>query len=65
MNNGPIYHMVLEEQKFTYEEARRKCMEKGGFLPAPKNEQENNFMRSLSREDFWLGITDTFDEGKC
>ena len=33
----------------------RICANNGGFLPEPRSEQENNFLRELTNLAFWLG----------
>ena len=33
----------------------RICANNGGFLPEPRSEQENNFLREFTNLAFWLG----------
>ena len=44
-------------------ESKTICAEKGGYLPEPKDELENNFLDSLTSTTFYLGMTDSAVEG--
>ena len=39
----------------TYNESREICTDNGGFLPEPRNENEDKFLKDFQKERFWLG----------
>ena len=63
MSTG-IEYLVLETDDLVYEDNKQACQGLGGFLPEPRNEQENQFLDSLGADTFVLGITDKLVEGQ-
>ena len=63
MSTG-IEYLVLETDDLVYEDNKQACQGLGGFLPEPRNEQENQFLDSLGADTFVLGITDIDVEGQ-
>ena len=56
-------YMVLNTHDLVYDDLQQWCSEYGGFLPEPKDEQENQFLDSLDTDMFALGMTDRKEEG--
>ncbi|XP_078315023.1 salivary C-type lectin 2-like [Crassostrea virginica] len=63
--DNSIYIVGLTKEIWT--DAQNICLNKGAKLVVIQNEQENEFIRSLSRdigETVWIGGTDSTEEGR-
>ena len=57
-------YIVLETSTLHHEMNQETCVKKGGYLPEPRDEQENLFLDSLGADTFVLGINDKAVEGQ-
>ena len=57
-------YLVLDIHDLVYDHLQQVCQDHGGFLPEPKDEQENQFLDSLNTDMFTLGMTDRKVEGQ-
>ena len=51
---GKQYRVVRYEFP-NHTESQRICAENGGFLPEPRSQEENEFLRDFTINTFWLG----------
>ena len=56
-------YLVLDTSTFAHEVNKAECQQHDGFLPEPRNEQENEFLNGLNTQMFPLGINDSETEG--
>lgn len=58
---------LLFREKLTWQQAVDRCMQLGGQLACPTNEEQNVFLTKLANEasikTIWIGTTDQFKEG--
>ena len=60
-------YLVLDSTNEGFATIRQQCNNFGGFLPEPKDELENNYLDSLTKDVsdmFYLGLRDQRDEGQ-
>ena len=57
-------YLVLDTNHLAHDDLQQECHNLGGFLPEPRNEQENTFLDSLGVDTFVLGMTDRDVEGQ-
>ena len=55
---------MLDTDDLVYDVNQQVCHNHGGFLPEPRDEQENQFLYDLSTKTFTLGMTDRDVEGQ-
>ena len=56
-------YLKLNTGHFKHDDIQKKCYDHGGFLPEPRDEQENDFFDSLDSKPFALGMSDRDSEG--
>ena len=57
-------YLVLDTDDLVYDVIQQVCHNHGGFLPEPREEEENSFLDSLDTDTFALGMTDRKVEGQ-
>ena len=57
-------YLVLDTYTLSHDDLQHICDTHGGFLPEPRGEADNQFLNSLATDSFFLGMTDTADEGQ-
>ena len=57
-------YLVLDTDDLVHDVIQQRCHSYGGFLPEPRNEQENKFIHDLATGAFMLGMTDKQTEGR-
>ena len=56
--------MVQDIDDLVHDHNQQVCHNLGGFLPEPRDEQENTFLDSLGTSAFLLGMSDRGQEGQ-
>ena len=54
---------MLGTDSLIHDDLQQVCQNHGGYLPEPKDENENNFLNDLGTGAFLLGMTDTATDG--
>ena len=57
-------YMIQDTHDLVYDHIQQRCDNLGGFLPEPRDEQENQFLDWLDTDMFALGMTDRKVEGQ-
>ena len=59
-NTGKQYK-VVGKGRFNHEKNKQTCKDNGGFLPEPRTEEENKFLKDFNDLIFWLGAVRSGD----
>ena len=57
-------YMVFDTDTLIHDQLQKKCQIYGGYLPEPKDEKENTFLKDLGTGTFILGMTDKATDGQ-